>query len=129
LPLDKSALERRFNTVRSDLKKDYLHETEKKVYILLNHYYRLTLLSIEHIGTALSVWIKGILPILLEKHGINFEEWERLCDIGDDDKQLSEELDRDWEDFLNDVVRAGKIDREILSIIDKGKKKSKRMRQ
>ena len=43
---------RAFDTIPSEIKKEFLHETEKKVYFLLNHYYKLTLMSIEHIGTA-----------------------------------------------------------------------------
>lgn len=152
MPLDKNALEglleeikrlekkktvkktrklssRVFDTVRSEIKKDFLQETEKKVYLLLNHYYKLTLMSIEHTGTALTIWINGILPILLKQHGINFEEWERLCDIGDDDEQLDYELDKDWKVFKEDTIKSGKIDHEILSLLEKGREKVRKMRR
>ena len=50
------------------MKKSHLLPTEIKVYFLISHYFRLTLLSINDAATALEIWIKAILPLLLQRH-------------------------------------------------------------
>jgi len=63
----------------SPLKKPELLETEKLVYFDICHYFKLTMLSIQHTETALEIWIKGILPLLLQRYMVEIEEWERMC--------------------------------------------------
>ncbi len=107
----------------SPLKTPELLETEKMLYFQFCHYFKLTMLSIEHTEVALEIWIKGVLPHLLKLFNLENEEWERLCEIGDKDTQTQKELDEDWVTFFREVVENGKIEEEILSFIHEGKKK------
>ena len=102
---------------------------EIKAYFDISHYYQLVILSIDDISIALEVWIKGILPILLLRHGIDLEEWDRICSLADSIKTIEQELSQDWERFLEKIVRHGLVDNEIEIIIDEAKihwKKSER---
>ena len=60
----------------SPLKKPHLLETEKLVYFDICHYFKLTMISISRAETALEIWIKGILPLLLQRYMVEIEEWE-----------------------------------------------------
>ncbi|MHA2298775.1 MAG: hypothetical protein ACXAEU_25945 [Candidatus Hodarchaeales archaeon] len=111
----------------SHVKKAYLLPTEKKAYFEISHHYKLTMLYIEDTGTALAIWLKGILPLLLTKHGLDNEEWERICDIGDRDSRIEEELEIDWKEFFQKIVKEELIDERILSLINEGKERVKKM--
>lgn len=111
------------------LKKDHLLHTEKKLYFLISHYFNLNLLSINDTAIALEIWIKAILPLLLQRHGIDLDEWERICDIGDQNLKLEEEQNKSWLNFFQNTIRKGQIDREILVLINEGKKRVKKMRE
>jgi hypothetical protein len=111
------------------VKKGHLLLTERKMYFLLCHYFKLTLLSINDTATALEIWIKAILPLLLQRHGIDLEEWERICDIGDNNPLLEKELDESWLDFFQHIIKKGQIDREILILINEGKKRVIKMQK
>ncbi len=111
------------------LKKDHLLSTEKKTYFYISHFFKLTLLSINDTAIALEIWIKAILPLLLQRHGIDLDEWERICDIGDHNSMLEEEQDKSWLKFFNKTVKNGHIDREILVLINEGKNRVKKMRE
>ncbi len=113
----------------SATKKDFLLSTEKKAYFLFNHYFRVVMSSIGDIATALQIWVRGVLPLLLTKHGLDLEEWERIVGIGDNDSQLQEELDDDWKAFLKNTIEKGQVDTEILTLIDEGKIRVKKMRE
>jgi hypothetical protein len=107
----------------SPLKQPELLETEKMLYFQFCHYFKLTMLSIEHTEVALEIWIKGVLPHLLSLYNMENEEWERLCAIGDTDSQIQKELEDDWVTFFREIVEKGRIEEEILTLIDEGKKK------
>ncbi len=111
------------------IKKRYLLPTEKQMYFLLSHHYKLTMLSIDEPATAIEIWIKGILPLLLQRHGIEFDEWERICNIGDVDPLLEEEQKKSWSYFFKNTIKKGQIDHEILILINEGKKRVKKMRE
>ena len=113
----------------SPVKKDFLLDTEKKVYFLLSHYYKLVMLSIEDTATAFEIWIKGVLPLLLRRNGLDREEWERISDLGDDDSQLEEELTEDWKIFFQKTIQQGLIDNDILALINEGKLRVEKMRR
>lgn len=113
----------------SPIKKDFLLATEKKVYFLISHYYKLVMLSIEDTATAFEIWIKGILPLLLRRYGLDREEWERINDLGDSDSQLEKELTEDWRIFFQDTIQRGLIDNEILTLINEGKLRVEKMRR
>ena len=100
-----------------------LKSVSKMLYFQFCHYFKLTMLSIEHTEVALEIWIKGVLPHLLKLFNLENEEWERLCEIGDKDTQTQKELDEDWVTFFREVVENGKIEEEVLSFIHEGKKK------
>ena len=119
------------NVIRKEfpLKKDHLLPTEKKVYFSISHFFRLNILSINDTAIALEIWIKAILPLLLQKHGLDLDEWERICDIGDQDPKLEEEQDESWLKFFNKTVKNGHIDQEILVLINEGKNRVKKMRE
>ncbi len=117
------------NKLISPIKKDHLLVTEKKVYFLISHYYKLVMLSIDDTATAFEIWIKGILPLLLRRYGLEREEWERISDLGDDDSQLEKELIEDWKVFFQDTIQQGLIDEEILTIINEGKLRVEKMRR
>jgi hypothetical protein len=110
-------------------KKSYLLQTEKKAYFWITHHYKIAMLSIDDTATAIQVWIKGILPKLLTHHGLDPEEWERIADLGDNDSQVQDELIEDWKIFYNDVIKPGKIDSDILSIIGEGRSRVEKMRE
>ena len=107
----------------SPLKQPELLETEKMLYFQFCHYFKLTMISIEHTEVALEIWIKGVLPHLLKVYNLENEEWERMCEIGDSDSQTQKELDEDWLTFFREVVEKGRIEEEILGYIHEGKKK------
>ena len=111
------------------LKKDHLLSTEKKMYFSISHFFKLTLLSINDYAIALETWIKAILPLLLQNHGLDLDEWERICDIGDRDQKLEEKQDKSWLKFFNKTVKKGHIDREILLLINEGKNRVQAMRE
>ncbi len=111
------------------MKKRYLLPTEKQMYFFISNYYKLTMLSIDDPGTALEIWIKAILPLLLQRHGTDLDEWERICDLGDDDPLLEEEQHRSWLDFFKNTIEKGLVDQEILILINEGKKRVERMRE
>ena len=105
------------------LKRLELAETEKQVYCRVNHYFKLIMISFQNAEVGLQIWIKGALPLLLEQYSLELEEWERICDIGDNDPEIQKEVEESWTDFYQNVVRAGKIEERILSMINEGKKK------
>jgi prophage antirepressor-like protein len=116
------------DTTPSPVKKTFLHLTEKNVYFMINHYYKLVMLSIEDTATAFEIWIKGVLPLLLRRHGLEREEWERICDLGDNDSQLEKELTEDWKTFYHDTIQQGLIDNEVLKLINEGRLRIKKMK-
>lgn len=109
------------NLTTPTAKKDFLLPTEKRVYFQINHYYRLVMLSVDDTATALEIWIKGILPLLLSRHGLDREEWERICDLGDRNSDIEEEITEDWKDFFEKTIQQGLIDKEILKLINEAK--------
>ncbi|MHA2091589.1 MAG: hypothetical protein ACW98K_12075 [Candidatus Kariarchaeaceae archaeon] len=111
----------------SPLKKPVLLPTEKKVYFQINQYFKLTMISIENTEVALEIWIKGVLPLLLKRLNLEVEEWERISDLGDADKELQIESDSEWTNFFQHTIKSGNIDEEILILINEGKKKIERM--
>lgn len=100
-----------------------LTSTEEKVYFDISNHYRLTTLAIRDYGVALAVWINGILPILLEKHGIMKEEWDRICQVGDNQSDLSQNLDKSWLYFLDQSIHQRKLSPVILKFIAEGQRK------
>ncbi len=108
------------NLTAPPVKKDFLLTTEKRAYFQINHYYKLVMLSVDDTATALEIWIKGILPLLLGRHGLEREEWERICDLGDHNSKLEEEITEDWKKFFQKTIQQGLIDKEILTIINEG---------
>lgn len=113
----------------SPLKKDFLLTTEKQAYFDIDHYYKLVMLSIDDAATAFEIWIKGILPLLLVRHGLDREEWERICDLGDSLSQVQEELIEDWKKFFQKITQHGLIDKEILALINEGRLRVEKMRK
>ena len=111
------------------IKKPDLFETEKTAYFELNHYFKLTLMSIDDAGTALEIWIKAVLPHLLQKHALTTDEWERICNIGDKSDAIEQELDQDWLKFYKEIIRTGQVDEMILGFINEGKKRVEKMRE
>lgn len=111
----------------SQEKKDYLLATEIKAYFEISHYYHLVSLSIDDLAISLEIWIKAILPLLLQQHGIDREEWERVCLIGDADPKLEKELRADWKNFLTIFIKQGQINQKVLSLIEKGKERVKKL--
>lgn len=117
------------DTHPSPVKKTFLHITEKNVYFMINHHYKLVMLSIDDTATAFEIWIKGVLPLLLRRHGIDREEWERICDLGDNDSQLEKELTEDWKVYYQDTIQQGLIDTEVLTLINEGKLRVEKMQK
>ena len=113
----------------SPLKKLHLLETEKLVYFDICHYFKLTMISISRAETALEIWIKGILPLLLQRYMVEIEEWERMCDIGDNNPEIQQQQEESWKKFYHEIVKKGNLDSEILDLINKGKKKVDRLAQ
>ena len=107
----------------SPLKKPHLLETEKLVFFDLCHYFKLTMLSINKTEIALEIWIKGVLPLLLQRYMVEVEEWERMCDIGDNNSEIQQQQDESWKKFYREVIQQGKLDSEVLNLINTGKKK------
>jgi hypothetical protein len=68
-----------------------------------------------------------ILPLLLKNQNLEVEEWERICEIGDKDKDLQAESDLEWKNFFDHTIKSGNVDKEILVLINEGKKKIERM--
>jgi hypothetical protein len=110
------------------MKKRYLLPTEKQMYFFISNYYKLTMLSIDDPAIALEIWIKAILPLLLQQHGTDLDEWERICDLGDDDPLLEEEQNTSWLDFFKNTIEKGLVNQEILILINEGRKRVERMR-
>lgn len=104
-------------------------ETEKKAYFELNHYFKLTLMSINDPGTALEIWIKAVLPYLLQRHAISLHEWERICNIGDRSDDIEKEMDADWLVFYKETICTGKINQNILGFINEGKKRVEKIQK
>ncbi len=113
----------------SPLKKPDLLETEKLVYFDICHYFKLTMLSINHTETALEIWIKGLLPFLLQRYMVEIEEWERMCDLGDNNPEIQQQQDESWKDFYQEIIQQGKLGIEILDLINKGKKRADQLTQ
>jgi len=114
--------------IQDSTKKKYLLLTEKKAFFTISHYYKLTMLSLEDPGVALELWIKGILPHLLIKNGLNNEEWERLCIIEEENRSIAQELNEDWKKFFHDIIEKGLVDEKVLDLIKEGKEKIDRIR-
>ena len=114
--------------VQDSMKKDYLLPTEKKAFFNISHYYKLTMLSLEDPGVALEIWIKGILPYLLVKNGLDNDEWERLCNIEEENKSIAQELQGDWKNFFKDTIQKGFVDEKVLELINEGKGKIDRIK-
>ncbi len=112
----------------SPVKKAFLHITEKNAYFMINHHYKLVMLSIDDTATAFEIWIKGLLPLLLRRHSLDREEWERICDLGDSDSQLEKELTQDWKKYYQNTIQQGLIDTEILTLINEGRLRVEKMR-
>ncbi|OLS26828.1 MAG: hypothetical protein HeimC3_07200 [Candidatus Heimdallarchaeota archaeon LC_3] len=108
-------------SIQNFQKKEFLLETEKKAYFEISHYFRLIAVSIEDTTISFEIWIKGVLPYLLPHHGIDFDEWDRICTIGDSDSTLENELNLGWEEFLKNIVEDGKIDEKVWDFIQEGK--------
>ena len=85
--------------------------------------------SIEDTATAFEIWIKGVLPLLLRRNGLDREEWERISDLGDDNSQLEEELTEDWKIFFQKTIQQCLIDNKILALINEGKLRVEKMRR
>ncbi|WP_455141360.1 hypothetical protein [Candidatus Hodarchaeum mangrovi] len=114
--------------VPNSMKKEYLLRTEKKAFFIISHYYKLTMLSLEDPGVALEIWIKGILPYLLLKNGLDNEEWERLCIIEEENVSIAQELNDDWKNFFRNTIKKGLVDEKVLELINEGKVKIERIR-
>ncbi|MHA1213944.1 MAG: hypothetical protein ACTSPG_01485 [Candidatus Hodarchaeales archaeon] len=110
------------------LKKNYLLPTEKQLFFYISNHYKLTMLAIDDPGIAWEIWLKGILPLLLKQHGLNNEEWERICDIGDSDKSIKLELRKEWTTFFKNTIEKGLVDKQIIKLINEGKLKVEKLR-
>ncbi|MHA2328803.1 MAG: hypothetical protein ACXACR_09825, partial [Candidatus Hodarchaeales archaeon] len=62
-------------------------------------------------------------------HSIELEEWERICDIGDSDLGVQQELVNDWKEFFENKITKGQVNPEILVLIDEGKRRVEKMRE
>ena len=100
-----------------------LTETEAKVYVKISNYFRLLTSTVPNLSVAYEIWLKGILQILLNEVGLSFENWDRICAIGDHDNVLLDRIDLEWTDFLEDI-KNGNINSEVLNLIKKGKARS-----
>ncbi|MFX0183126.1 MAG: hypothetical protein ACFE95_08610 [Candidatus Hodarchaeota archaeon] len=112
----------------SSIKKEYLLATEKKAYFQISHHLKLVMLSIEDTATALEIWLKGVLPLLLAQNSLDPEEWERIADLCDNDPQIAKESEEDWRNFFQNTIRKGLVDPKVLSLIKEGRKRVKKMR-
>ncbi|MFX0052768.1 MAG: hypothetical protein ACFE8U_15930 [Candidatus Hermodarchaeota archaeon] len=113
---------------KSSVKKEYLLATEKKAYFQISHHLKLIMLSIEDTATALEIWLKGVLPLLLAQHSLDPEEWERIVDLGDSDPQITKESEENWRDFFQNTIKKGLVDPKILILIKEGRKRVRKMR-
>ena len=109
----------------TEKKKSKLLETEKRVFINISHYFRLLNIIILDLSIAYELWLKAILPILLDEVGLKIEEWDRICTIGDENQELNNEVDINWVQFL-DKLKSGDINEEIWEILKKGKIESQK---
>ncbi|MFX0171381.1 MAG: hypothetical protein ACFE9L_05630 [Candidatus Hodarchaeota archaeon] len=114
---------------KTSVKKEYLLETEKTAYFQISHYLKLVMLSIDDTATALEIWLKGVLPLLLAQHSLDPEEWERIVDLGDTDHQIEKELEENWRDFFQNTIRKGCVDPKVLTLINEGRQRVKKMRK
>lgn len=105
------------------LRHETLTETESKVYILLSHYFRLLTITVPNLSVAYEIWLKGILEVLLDEVGLSFDNWDRICTIGDHDNSLQERVDSEWTVFLEEIQK-GNINTKVWALIQKGKKRS-----
>ncbi|MHA1974783.1 MAG: hypothetical protein ACTSW1_17430 [Candidatus Hodarchaeales archaeon] len=110
------------------LKKTYLLPTEKQLFFYISNHYKLTMLSIDDPGIALEIWLKAILPLLLERHGLNNQEWERICNIGDSDETIKSQVQKEWVIFFKQIIQKGRIDEKIVQYLQEGKRKVERLR-
>ncbi|MHA1984240.1 MAG: hypothetical protein ACW967_07785 [Candidatus Hodarchaeales archaeon] len=112
------------SSINSEItKKKKLLPTEKKAYFDITNHFQLVTSSIDDPSIAYEIWIKGILPLILPIHGIEFEEWDRICNIGDSDANLEIDLKKNWKAFLQNKVQKGLINEEIWELILEGKKR------
>ncbi len=109
--------------IQNKTKKKFLLETEKKAYFEISYFYRLVSISIDDTTISFEIWIKGVLPYLLTYHSIDFDEWDRICTIGDSDSTLENGLNSGWKNFLKKIVEEEKIDEKIWDFIQEGKRK------
>lgn len=100
-----------------------LTETELKVYIKLSNYFRLTTITIPDLAIAYEMWLKGILPLLLEEVGLSSENWDEICSLGDHDSKNIERVDKEWLDFL-EQIKKGQLNHDVWKLIQLGKKRS-----
>lgn len=100
-----------------------LTETEAKVFIKISNYFRVLTITVPNLTVAYEIWLKGILQLLLDEVGLTFENWDRICSIGDQDSELLDRVDTEWTMFLGEL-RAGHINPEVWDLIQKGKIRS-----
>lgn len=110
-------------TLNKYTEKESLSETEIKVYITINHYFRLVTITIPNLSVAYELWLKGILQILLAEVGLTLDNWDRICTIGDHDSDIQELVDAKWTAFLERIQR-GHMNEEVWDLIQKGKRRS-----
>ncbi len=112
-----------YSEIDEQYKNEILTETESKVYIKLSHYFRLLTITVPNLSVAYEIWLKGILEILLDEVGLSFENWDRICTIGDLDSILQDRVDYEWTGFLEELQN-GHINAKVWALIQKGKKRS-----
>lgn len=112
-------------TISNDRAKD-LTETEIKVYIKINHYFRLLTITVTNLTVAYEVWLKGILKELLNEVGLSFETWDSICAMGDQSQQLQKKVDEEWTNFLT-LIKQGKLNRKVWEFIQTGKERSDKL--
>ena len=103
--------------------KEILSETESKVYVSLNHYFRLLTITVPNLSIAYEIWLKGILQVLLQEVGLTLEDWDRICTIGDHNQTLLDRIDAEWTSFL-EQIKKGTINNKAWEFIQIGKKRS-----
>jgi hypothetical protein len=114
------------NTINSGItKRKELLPTEQKAYFDISNHFQLVTSTIDDPSIAYEIWIKGILPLILPTHGIEFEEWDRICNIGDTDINLEIKLRESWKEFLQNKVQKDPINKKIWELILEGKKRVK----
>ena len=60
---------------------------------------------------------------------VEIEEWERMCDIGDNNPEIQQQQEESWKKFYQEIVKQGNLDSEILDLINEGKKKVDQLAQ